>query len=418
VLSDAGLITRSKTGRAIPRTSRHVGTALAEGSRDWRPMSLTEQLDRLAAFDAASYPVISLYLNAQPGPTGRDQFGAFVRKEFAGRSRTYPPNSPEREALDKDFERISRYLETELQPSANGVAIFAGGAGELFEAVQLTAPIDRHWLSIGDRPHLYPLARLDSQYPRYVAVLADTNTARIIVFSTGEVVNSEEITGVKTKRSAQGGWSQARFQRHVENFHLQHAKEVIEALDRIVRQENIDTVLLAGDEVVLPLLREQMPKALAEKVVDHLRLDTHAPLNEVIAASLSALQRVNERTDREKVDAAINGYRSGGLGVVGPEETLDALIKGQVDELLLTARIHDLQALDKDVAVAHDAGLEAPAVEPAAAGEPAGAEPDAVRLADELVIRARQTAAQITFIEDPALLENYGGVAALLRFRI
>ncbi len=36
----------------------------------------------------------------------------------------------------------------------------------------------------------------------------------------------------------------------------------------------------------------------------------------------------------------------------------------------------------------------------------------------ELVTRAKQTAARLTFIEDASLLEEYGGVAALLRFRI
>jgi peptide subunit release factor 1 (eRF1) len=41
-----------------------------------------------------------------------------------------------------------------------------------------------------------------------------------------------------------------------------------------------------------------------------------------------------------------------------------------------------------------------------------------VRLADELITKAKQTSARITFIEDPDLLSGYGGVAALLRFRI
>jgi peptide subunit release factor 1 (eRF1) len=41
-----------------------------------------------------------------------------------------------------------------------------------------------------------------------------------------------------------------------------------------------------------------------------------------------------------------------------------------------------------------------------------------VRLADELITKATQTAARITFIEDASLLADYGGVAALLRFRI
>jgi peptide subunit release factor 1 (eRF1) len=45
-------------------------------------------------------------------------------------------------------------------------------------------------------------------------------------------------------------------------------------------------------------------------------------------------------------------------------------------------------------------------------------EVDAAQVADDLVTKARQTAARITFVEDPALLEPFGGVAAILRFRI
>src|SRR4030095_3976081 len=108
-------------------------------------MSVKEQLDRLAAFEPAPYPVVSLYLNTQPGSTGRDQFQTFVRKEFAARSRTYPAGSPARECLDKDLAKIARFLDTELAPAANGVAVFACCAGELFEAVQMTAPIEQHW---------------------------------------------------------------------------------------------------------------------------------------------------------------------------------------------------------------------------------------------------------------------------------
>jgi peptide chain release factor subunit 1 len=382
-------------------------------------MNLTDQLDRLSLFEPAPYPVVSLYLNTQPGPVGRDQFQAFVRKEFSARAETYPPGSPERASLDRDLERISKYLEIELQPSSNGAAVFACSAGELFETVQLTAPIEQHSLYIGDRPHLYPLARVDSQYPRYAVVVTDTNSARILVIATGEVVAERELKGVKTRRTSQGGWSQARFQRHISNFHLQHVKEVIDALERIVQQEGLTQIVLSGDEVVTPLLREQMPKHLAEKVVDHVRLDTRAPLDDVLEATFDAMKRVNERTDREKVEAAINGYRAGGLGVVGPEATLDALMKRQVEELLVTASVNNLRALSPNAqAAANDAGLAEPAVDTAVAGEAAQGAPEVVRLADELVAQAKQNAARITFIEDPALLERYGGVAALLRFRI
>ena len=385
-------------------------------------MPVTDQLDRLAAFEPAPYPVVSLYLNTQPGPTGRDQYQTFVRKELAARSRTYTANSPERESLDRDVEKIVSYLEQSVEPSANGVAIFACSAGELFEAVQLGAPIDQHWLYIGDQPHLYPLARLESQYPRYAAVLADTNTARILVFALGELVTTREVKGIKTRRTSQGGWSQARVQRHISNFHLQHAKEVVDALERIVQQEGIEQILLAGDDVIMPQLREQMSKQLADKVVDQLRLDTNAPVDEVLQSSLESMRRLNERTDREKVEAAVGAYRAGGLGVVGPDDTLDALVKGQVEELLITAQVRALQGAAatgaRSAAATTDTAIMEPAVETATAGEAAEADPKDVRFADELITKAKQTSAAITFVEDPDLLADYGGVAALLRFRV
>jgi peptide chain release factor subunit 1 len=383
-------------------------------------MPITEQLDRLARLEPVPYPVVSLYLNTQPNERGRDHYQSFVRQEFKARSRTYPPGSPDRESLDKDLVRISTFLENELQPSANGLAIFACSAGGLFEAIQLTAPIERHWLYIGDAPHLYPLARIESRYPRYAAVVADTNSARILVFATNELVSEQEVVGEKTRRTSQGGWSQARFQRHISNFHLQHAKEIVDALDRIVQQEGITQILTAGDEVILPLLRDQLPKHLAEKVVDHLTLDTRAPLDTILTATVEAMARQNQRSDRERVDTAIGAYRAGGLGIVGPEDTLDALMKGQVDELLLTANMEALRDVSNEAvrAMANDSTLLEPAVETAAGGEAAEASPRVVRLADELVTRAKQTGATVTFIEDAALLQDYGGVAALLRYMI
>src|SRR5687768_1919389 len=100
-------------------------------------MTLNEQIDRLAAFVPSPYPVISLYLNTQPDGRGRDNFQTFVRKELKARSQTYPVRSAERDMLERDMERIASYLENDVDPSANGVAIFACDAGQLFEAVQI-----------------------------------------------------------------------------------------------------------------------------------------------------------------------------------------------------------------------------------------------------------------------------------------
>ena len=40
------------------------------------------------------------------------------------------------------------------------------------------------------------------------------------------------------------------------------------------------------------------------------------------------------------------------------------------------------------------------------------------RIANELVVKARQTAAKIRFIEETALMDGVGGVGAFLRFKL
>src|SRR6185503_17343682 len=111
----------------------------------------------------------------------------------------------------------------------SGVAIFAcSAANEYFTVGTFEAPFTRNRLFVAERPHVYPLARVIDEYRRYAVVLADTNRARIFVFATGKTVEAESVENVKTKRTSVGGWSQARYQRHEENYHLQHVTEVID----------------------------------------------------------------------------------------------------------------------------------------------------------------------------------------------
>src|SRR5215203_5836400 len=205
------------------------------------------------------------------------------------------------------------------------------------------------------------------QYPRYAVLVADTNRARLFVFGRGKALSSDEIQNVKTKGAKVGGWSQMRYQRHLEQYHLQHAKEVAEQLEQVVREDNIEHIILASDE--------------------------------------------------DKVQELLDEYRAGGLAVVGSTDTLEALAMGQVEELVIAAQQQSVEGDREDVAILSDAEV----VEPVVGGQDgavANIEPDSVIVAADLVARARQTSARITFIEDVSLLEEVGGCGAFLRYRI
>lgn len=374
---------------------------------------LVTLLHALAAFEPDGADVISLYLDLRTDQHGRETHDVFLRSAADDVLEGETPGAGVATGKARALARIEHFLATDVGRSANGAAIFTTtGDGDFFEGVAIDAPLEAHQIFVGPVPHLYSLVRVIDQYPRYAALLLDSNRARIIVFGLGEVEARTEVTGEKTRRHSMGGWSQARYQRRIDNIHLQHVKEVVDALDTVVRGEAIDRIIVAGDAGIVARLREQLPAALADKVMDVLRLDRHAGEDEIIEEALAALRRKDAEGDAQRVAEVLDAWRAGGLGVAGPEATLQALQLGQVDELLVVAAPATLKPVQR---LPDDAGA-APSLTESSSGD--GAQQTQVHLADALVTKATQTGAAVRIIEDPELLRAHGGVAAALRFRI
>lgn len=342
---------------------------------------LREQLDRLASIEPGS--IISLYLDLRPDHNGqRRHVDTFLKTSFNEQTRSLTGET--RIAFENALQRVREYLSEQDPAAARAVAIFTSTTGDLFEVIPLSAPFDTPSMHVGSVPHLYPLARLNDQYPRYAALLVDTNSAQLYVFALGAPTRHEAVTNEKTRRSQMGGWSQARYQRRAENFHKQHMKEVVDLLDKVVTEERLNHIVVACDEVAKPVLMEQLPKHLAEKVIDVFFVDVKSmEQHDVLKETMAALRREDAKTDAEHVQRMLDSWRAGGLAVAGIEATMRALDMRQVEELLIAAR------------------------------------PDRVNgPTDDLVAKAQQNSARIRFIEDDSLLADAGGVGALLRFKI
>jgi stalled ribosome rescue protein Dom34 len=161
---------------------------------------------------------------------------------------------------------------------------------------------------------------------------------------------------------------------------------------------------------VIPLLREQMPKTIEDKVIDALSLGIDTPEHELLDESLTAFHRHDSLTDMEKVERLLNEYRADDLGVAGVPETLAALSNGQVEEMLIVANPTGIQFDEEEVdkvlrLYKNDEALPDPLSQRT--------------VADELVRRANvYSSAKVTFIEDSTRLEQLGGVGGFLRYRI
>jgi peptide subunit release factor 1 (eRF1) len=356
-----------------------------------RADALVEALDRLSRIEI-KLPVLSLYLDARPDSRGRDHYLPFVRKELAAKQRTYPLRSAERRSFDEDMEKIEAYLQEQVDPASNGIAIFAC-SGEapsadksLFETLQTERSFEENRLFVAEIPQLYLLARLIDENPRYAIVLADRRSAQIEVLARGTRLDETQVASPIRSRPHAGGVSQLRYQRHFDELVHEHVHEIVERLARIVDGDRVAHVVLFGDDVIVAKIRAELPKRVAAMVVDALHFDRKGkPEKDMIAAAAEALRQWDAKTDAEKIERLVGEYRKGGLAVVGPEDVRQALRLGQADEILVSAAL-------------------------------GGEKPKAEEEAGELIAMARRTGARVTFIEDGNLLPPFAEVAAFLRY--
>ncbi len=345
-------------------------------------------LRRLADIESDDLPVLSIYIDMRPQETGARpalRSGLVILKDRLREiEKTFPPRGDDLDSFKADAVRVERYLEEEWSLAAQGLAVFACSGRELFETVEAGVSFENQ-VSVGPAPDLYQLARLlDEQETALVAVV-DTNTARIFATRAGimEELGGPDDDPAQYGKRSMGGWSQARYQRHIDETRADFAREAAAEIELLVDSEGAGRVVLAGDQVAVPLLRNALSARVTAMVDDHtLRLDIKTPLDQVGDESEPLLARAEADDARSVADRLLDAVRGNGLGVAGPEATRRALENGQVDELL----IDPVAVLDEDVRA-------------------------------EFVRQAVLTGARVEVVEDHTGFRRLGGVGALLRYR-
>jgi peptide chain release factor subunit 1 len=389
-------------------------------------MKLTNLIRSLADYEPSDAKFISVYLGERENEGGPEATRIWLKNEMAAAENEFEPDSDEWSRYREVTERIEEFLDSERDESASGVAIFASLADDsLFETLQLDEPFPNNRFFMFGRPHIYPLARIVDQNPKYAVLWADTNKADIYIFGgenhldveTETRAKVEEIHNDKTRGTKVGGWSQARYQRHVGNFHLQHAKETVEELERLMKQANVQHLVLCGDEAtIMPVLRPQLSKETEDRVITALNMSQYASEEEIREKTHEAVRMHTAERDLACVERVVGAAKAAaGLGTLGVEETLAALSNGQVEELVLSSVFEHINYSPKRVEKVLDA--YAPGDDNSGSEElPEASEKR--QIADELLVRAMNSAARITFVEEDTLLKEAGGVGAVLRYNM
>jgi uroporphyrinogen-III synthase len=277
------------------------------------------------------------------------------------------------------------------------------------------APLAERIMSYGPVPAMIPLLAHRPRDLRYVVaeVGRDGGEIRLYRLSRVHPLWSRNITGdtqFLTKVHS-GGWSNKGFQRDAEETWKRNEGEVAEVIDRLVRENRVELVVVAGDVRARQLLVDQLaPASRAVLAVVHTNTRPEDASNAALEAEVKKqLVAILAREEDDALNRLVaDSNREGGRAELGIGAVVHALQQGQVEALILCAT----GLAEKTLLALNAEPWVATAPEDALGAGPLGRIP----AADALVRAAVLSDARV-FVVDAGRLPERVSVGALLRWQ-
>jgi peptide chain release factor subunit 1 len=296
------------------------------------------RLRDLAGFRAQRGCAISLYVDLDPTstPTAGDvdtRFNALLDEGMRSLDKGSLTHD-EKMRLRADFERIRRFFDDGFdRDGARGLALFAAG-DEYWDTLALPGRV-ADAVKVRREFHVAPLAAMVGKGDGAVVAVVGRERGGVYELRAGRLEEVLDETEDQPGRHDQGGWSQARYQRHIEKLVHDHYKDVAEALDGQVRGRGPKVVLVATESQRTDFL-ETLSSEAREAVVGATSAEAHASPAELLEIVRPILDQAQAKAERDVLERWREEKGRGGRAAAGWAETLEAASDGRVELLLFT----------------------------------------------------------------------------------
>lgn len=294
---------------------------------------LKQHITLLASVDESDAPFISCYLNLEDGPDS-------WRKTLADRASILRRilKGDDLADLEEAMGKIEAWLSANLLPEAKSAALFVRGnfGGAFMLPMQFAAPLP-NWIAVYPTPNIYHLVELKDNYHRYVVLLAEPHRACIMEVNLGAATIRAWINQPDMRTRVSSEWSRTHYQVHQAHRGGRFVHEKIAVLEQLMRAGGHTHLILAGTPEITGQVRRALPEDLAGKLVDVVPADERDQQSDVVLATLSRFIEHEEQESRSVAERLIEGLRSQNLAVAGSVDTLDALLWGEVDTLVMAS---------------------------------------------------------------------------------
>jgi peptide chain release factor subunit 1 len=375
------------------------------------------ELERLKDLHDPSGQLISLYLHVDRGRTDEEhtiRLKNLLREAEDSIARRHAEGVDSQTA--EVLARIRRVFRDDAADFRHGAAVFATPDGGVWEIVELPGVVGTS-VTVDAESNIAPLVKAFQDDAPYCTCIISRDDARILVGQFDVLEDVERLTDDDVPgQHDQGGWSQARFERHIEDHVHRHFKHVAQHLFDMRDERPFRHLVLGGPEEVVSAFASGLHPYIHERIVGEIRILMDANINDIAQASRNCIDSWRRATKDEVVDTLLSEALSHDLGVHGLGDTLQALHRLQVKTLVVDHQFHAA-----GVRCNVCGSLDRSAGSDGQCRYCGGPVTEVENLLPGIVGRAFQQRADIEFIDDDeqqGRLGRLGGIGAILRFKV
>jgi peptide chain release factor subunit 1 len=277
----------------------------------------------------------------------------------------------------------------------------------LWEDVEVPRPV-RNLAVVAPHPDVLQLETMLEVYESFCTVLVDSEKARIFLAELGRIEEQSDLVDDVPNRHDQGGWSQARYQRHVGEHRQKHLKHVAEVLLRFFKRRSFDHLILAGPQEIVAEFEKELHDYLRQRILARMTLPMTASEGQILARSLQCEEDLDRRRVREAIDRIVAESSAGRHAVAGLAPTLTSLGESRVATMVVAV---DLREPGRECPSCGRLGRRGRRCN--TCGGQTREVPDVVEAA---VIQALRQGARVETVAEDGAFAELGGIGALLRF--
>jgi peptide chain release factor subunit 1 len=299
-----------------------------------------EGLRDLAAFRAENGCAISFYLDLDPSdsPTAgavdsrvNALLDEIVRSEMANRAEL---THEQKQGLRDDAARLHTFFDEEFsREGSHGYAVFCGGLDNLWQPLALSERVP-DLVKVGRVLYLAPLVPLVGRGEGLLVAVVGRERGDLYRLRAGRLEELEELFDEQPGRHDQGGWSQARYQRHIEKLVHDHLKDVAANLDRLLRRLRRPRVIVVANEETRAEFEEELSNEVKEAIIGWASAEAHASPAQLLATVEPPLERWRAEQETSAVERWREAAGRNGRAAAGWAQTLEAASDGRVELLL------------------------------------------------------------------------------------